>query len=385
MKRLLLLLMIAMLALPLAPAWADEDGMIEEFFEDLNLDTRDDGGAYTLYDQDDNVLMRTGRHVHVGDTWIGRDNHKWEVYQVDGDDAYAKVSGGNSQGFWPRFQSLVTSIFTRTQPVQQEGDVANRIGVYNTHGAEAYVPNDGAESQDDGGGIIDVADSLTAALEEQGITVVQSRETHVPHDPGAYKRSRNTVEEIMQEDVDAVIDVHRDAVAAEEYLEEGMVQVQLVVGRQNQNQATIQQFAEDLKAVGDEMYPGLIKGIFSAQGNYNQDMTPTSILIEVGTHENNKEGAQESVALFADVLTTYLYGTAQGQDLVQDGAAGGTVLRTILWMLGILIVGGGIFLYISAGSWPEMKRKLKGFTKGEFGDIFKGRLKNRGDDDDTFR
>jgi stage II sporulation protein P len=382
MRRLLLFLMIAMLALPLAPAWADDDGMMEEFFDALNLDTRDDGGVYTLYDQEGNVLMRTARHIHVGDTWIGRDNNKWEVYQVEKDDAYANlVRPARDQSLLQRFQAFLTGIFPRTRDVQEEGNVENRIGVYNTHGAEAYLPNDGVESDPDGGGIIKVAESLAAALEEQGVEVVQSKETHVPHDAGAYKRSRNTVEEILGQGVDATIDVHRDAIAAEEYLEDGMVQIQLVVGRQNQNQATVQQFAEELKAIADEKYPGLIKGIFSAKGNYNQDMTPTSILIEVGTHENDREGAQESVALFADVLTTYLYGTSEGQQLVQEGQMGGnTILRTILWMLALLVVGGGIFLYVSAGSWPEMKRKLKGFTKGEFGDLFKGRLKNRGDD-----
>ena len=71
-----------------------------------------------------------------------------------------------------------------------------------------------------------------------------------------------------------------------------MVQIQLVVGRQNQNQAANQEFAEKLKAVADEKYPGLVKGIFAAKGNYNQDMMPTSILIEVSTHENEKEAAQ---------------------------------------------------------------------------------------------
>lgn len=383
MKRILLFLLVAVLVLPMAPAWAEDESMFEEFFDSLNLDTRDDGGTYTLYDQQGNVLMRTARHIHAGDTWVGRDNRKWEVYQVEGDDAYARMAASSDElGLLHRFQTFVTSIFPRTRQVQEEGNVENRIGVYNTHGAEAYVPSDGTESDAEGGGIIDVADSLARALEEQGVEVVQSKETHVPHDSGAYKRSRNTKEEILGQGVDAVIDVHRDAIAAEEYLEGDMVQIQLVVGRQNQNQATIQQFAEDLKALADEKYPGLVKGIFSAKGNYNQDMTPTSILIEVGTHENNKEGAQESVALFADVLTTYLYGTSQGQDLVQDGNIGGnTVLRTILWLLAILVVGGGIFLYVSTGSWPEMKRKLKGFTRGEFGDLFKLRLNNRDNDD----
>lgn len=388
MRRIFLVLMVLTLVLPLRPAWAENEGPVEEFFDILNLDTRDDGGVYTLYDPDDNVIMRTARHIHTGDTWIGMDDRKWEVNRVEGDNAYAKLARTNDQSLLRRFQAAFSSLFPDNLPAQQGEKAAQKIGVYNTHGAESYVPDDGTESIPEGGGIINVAESLSNALEENGVKVINSKETHVPHDAGAYKRSRETVEEMMGEGVDAVIDVHRDAVAAEEYLEDGMVQVQLVVGRQNQNQAANQEFAENLKAIADEKYPGLVKGIFSAKGNYNQDMSPTSMLIEVGTHENDKDGAEESVAKFADVVSIALYGkedlTEQQAPAVQQpkaAAKGSTVWRTILWLLAIVVVGGGIFLYVSSGSWPEMKRKLKGFTKGEFGDLFKLRLKNRGDND----
>lgn len=382
-KRFALVVLIISLVLPLGPVRADENE-IEEFFDFLNLDTRDDGGTYTLMDQEGNVLMRTARHMHPGDTWIGMDNHKWEVYQVEGDNAYARlIRSRNDQTLRRRIQFFLTNLLSGAQPVQQQDNLARQIGVYNTHGAEAYVSDDGSESVPEGGGIINVAESLAASLREKGIEVIQSKETHVPHDAGAYKRSRETVGDMVSEGVDAVIDVHRDAIAAEEYLADGMVQIQLVVGRQNQNQAVNQEFAENLKAIADEQYPGLVKGIFSARGNYNQDMSPTSMLIEVGTHENDKNGAQESVAKFGEVLSTALYGAeAAQQPGPQQTAGGGTIWRTILWLLAIVIVGGGIFLYVSAGSWPEMKKKLQGFTKGEFGDLFKLRLKNRGGKDE---
>lgn len=383
MKRLFFLLLAALLIMPWGGAGAEQDS-VEEFFDFLNLDARDDGGAYTLWDEDGNVLMRTARHVHTGDTWIGMDNQKWEVYEVDGDDAYTRpVQATQDQSMLQRFQTFIQRPFVSTTPVQEGESVERRIGVYNSHGAEAYVPDDGTDSKEDGGGILNVADSLRQGLEENDVDVVQSKETHVPHDAGAYKRSRNTVEEIMGEGVDAVIDVHRDAIAAEEYQDEaGQVQVQLVVGRQNQNQAANQQFAEELKAAADEQYPGLVKGIFSAQGNYNQDMSPRSMLIEVGTHETEKSGAQEAASKFGDVLATYLYGTAAAaEDPAATAQQEGTAWTSIFWILAAVIVGAGVFLYISAGSWPEMKRKLKGFTRGEFGDIFNSRrLKNRDDE-----
>lgn len=378
MRWCLYLFLAVLLAIPLPVAGQEQ---AEDYFELFNLCERDDGKWYTLIADDGTVLMRTARIVHAGDQWIDSNNNLWLVTRVEGDYAYARPgSTGLASGLIAWLQQFLANL-GRQQPVQQQEDVKQRIAVYNTHGAEAYVPSDGTESDPQGGGIMRVSQSLAESLEEEGVDVALSRETHVPHDSGAYRRSRNTKEELIKDGVDAVVDVHRDAVPAEEYLGEvngeEKVQIQLVVGRQNQNHAAIQQFAEELKQTADEKYPGLIKGIFSGTGNYNQDMTPRSILIEVGTHENSAEGAQESVTLFADVLTTYLYGT----DTETTTPGGSGVLRSLLWIVGILVVGGGLFLYISAGSWQEMKRKLSGFARGEFGDLLKLRLKNRGDDD----
>ncbi len=381
MKRFILAAFTLLLVFNLHPAGAEESPL-EEFFDLLNLDTREDGGTYTIYDPQGNVLMRTARHVHVGDRWLGMDNLRWEVEKVQGDDATAKSVERRGQSMLQRLQGYLRGAISQTIPVAQDNPPNKSIGIYSTHGAESYVENDGADSVDSGGGIIDVAESLKSGLENDGVKAIQSKETHVPHDSNAYKRSRDTAQELLQDGVDAVIDVHRDAIAGEDYVKDDMVQIQLVVGRQNQNQAANQEFAEKIKAEADKQYPGLIKGIFSAKGNYNQDMSPRSLLIEVGTHENNKEGAEESVEKFADVLTTVLYGSPAAAEQSPKPTAGrGTVWRTILWLLAILVVGGGAFLYISAGSWEEMKHKLRGFTRGEFGDLFRLGGKRPGDDE----
>ena len=56
-------------------------------------------------------------------------------------------------------------------------------------------------------------------------------------------------------------------------------------------------FAKQMKAYYDEVQPGLIKGIFKAKGNYNQDLGPRTILIEVGTHTNSAEQAKSAAVL----------------------------------------------------------------------------------------
>ena len=160
---------------------------------------------------------------------------------------------------------------------------------------------------------------------EKACACAETKEFQIIHstrrctaDAMAYQRSRRTAEEFLRSGAKALFDVHRDAVPPEGYIDvvnnDEKVQIQFVVGRQNQNLEANRDFAENLKKITDEKYPNLIKGIFMANGSYNQDMLPMSILLEVGAHENTKEGAEESVALFADAVGTILEQKVQRQE-----------------------------------------------------------------------
>ncbi|AZK59176.1 Stage II sporulation protein P [Candidatus Desulforudis audaxviator] len=83
---------------------------------------------------------------------------------------------------------------------------------------------------------------------------------------------------MLAEEPDAVFDIHRDAAPWYAYAEkvdgEWLAQIMFVVGRQNPHFATNRGFAFDLKNYIDGVYPGLIRGVFIANGNYNQDLHP---------------------------------------------------------------------------------------------------------------
>ena len=91
---------------------------------------------------------------------------------------------------------------------------------------------------------------------------------------------------------------------------EDISKVRLFVGRTNQNAAENKAFAQQIKAEADREYPGLIKDIFIGKGNYNQDLSPNSLLLEFGTHEIDKEKAQEATGYIAEVLDNVLFGPA---------------------------------------------------------------------------
>lgn len=372
-KKLTVFALLLCLLLVLAgPAYAAEPDDMPDPFEHHS------GGVFTMVDEGGRVIMRTARRIVVGDEYINRENNYYRVVAVEDERATAQLlekvvltgpPGTGEEGFLARAERLLRNAI----PVQRGGR-ERKVAIYTSHGAESYIRGDGTETQDPGGGIIDVSASLARALEAKGVEVVRSEEPHTPHDAGAYQRSRRTVEEQLKEGPDALVDVHRDAVPEDEYLEvvkgEERVQVQLVVGRQNQNAQATREFAEGLKKVADERYPGLIKGIFMARGNYNQDMSPRTILIEVGSHTNDKAQAEESVELFADVLAVYLYGTEEGGELAggptTPGGPGGAALRAFLWLLLVAIVATAGYLFVSAGGYEQMKEKLLQFRKKEF-------------------
>jgi stage II sporulation protein P len=64
--------------------------------------------------------------------------------------------------------------------------------MYLTHTDESYEPSDGTSSKTKGAGILDVGNALKENLEKLGVQVVYDETSHLPHDAGAYRRSRQT-------------------------------------------------------------------------------------------------------------------------------------------------------------------------------------------------
>lgn len=262
------------------------------------------------------------------------------------------------------------------------------IGIYSTHSDESYIPTDGAESKEKDAGIYDVDEALKKALEERGIKVELDTTTHLPHDAGAYRRSRSTAARLLKSQPAALLDIHRDGIPdPDEYVQkiedEDATKVRLLVGKSNPNADANRKFAKQIKAAADEMYPDLIKDIYIGKGDYNQELAPRAILLEFGTHTIKKERAIKSTAYMADVLERVLFGStakaegAAGADADAAGAettaeAGGSgAAWGILWVVGIAlaaIVGYGLITTGSfSGMWDKVKRGASETTGGLLG------------------
>ncbi len=325
------------------------------------------GTYYTLYDQESGEAIEyMSRHVFVGDELLTGDNKHYKVRKIDGQQVYCELLEERN------LKPVLADLQAAAEAVSTYPGAFQSIAIYCTHTDESYVPTSGTESKNGGGDILDVASTMVQVLENQGITVIHSENIHDPHDVNAYQRSRKTASELLQGAPAAIIDVHRDGVPdpgyyATELEGEPATQIRLVVGRQNQNSEANIAFAEKMKAYYDEVKPGLIKSIFMAKGNYNQDLAPNSVLLEVGTHTNSLEQANVGAREFAEALPRFLglkaaagepaeepSAEAEPQITVEQGGNG--FGKAILWIVVLAVAGGLAFVWISRGSFGGMKR-----------------------------
>ncbi len=331
------------------------------------------GEIYTVFTEDGATLFQIAGAVSVGDEYISAENQLYEIISVDEQHktAVARLVGAEEMPdvSWLNAEHDAVSVYAQADK--------KLIALYVTHGDESYVPTDGTESEEDGGGIYDVAKQFKAELEALGITVALDTSSHLPHDGGAYRRSRQTAVRLAEKAPDALIDIHRDGIPdPDEYTHtvagDPVAKVRLLVGRANQNSAANRSFAKQIKAVADKMYPGLIKDIFIGKGNYNQEIMPHAILLEFGTHTISKERALASTELMANVLNKTLYGDVSPSASGGADTGGSAAARTdgaadssegagsgIVWLLVVAGAAALAFAFLATGTGKGMGEKLK--------------------------
>ncbi len=181
-----------------------------------------------------------------------------------------------------------------------------------------------------------------------------NKNNHNPHDVNAYNRSRRTAASLLKNGSQVLIDVHRDAVPPNQYQTtvngQEATKIKLVVGKTNPNSKTNLEFAKQLKAVMDKTKPGLSNGIFMGKGDYNQDLTPRSMLIEVGSHTNPKDDATKGVT----ALQMFCQPPWRGRGWQLRGSGGQTLQQnspsawtTILILLTVAVAAGAGFYLLN--------------------------------------
>ena len=165
-----------------------------------------------------------------------------------------------------------------------------------------------------------------------------------------------------------------------------MSKVRLLVGKSNQNKDANLSFAKQIKAVGDKIYPGLIKDIYMGKGTYNQDLAPRSILLEFGTHTLQKDLVLKSVQPMSEVIYKAMFGGITGSAGSSDvssrttsapspqeekpASEDNTGASWIIWLILALVGGLLLFAFLSGGTRAgghKFGRSISEMTGGLFG------------------
>ncbi|HHZ16512.1 MAG TPA: stage II sporulation protein P [Clostridia bacterium] len=345
-----------------------QTGLNMTFLDNLGRweDELEVGSYYSLVDESGKELDQVGRQVYIGDEFILENNRRYKVTKIDEErqQAITQLVGVEEISYREEWDA---------EPATRMDGKYKEVAVYMTHTDESYVPTDGTHSKPGSGGILQVGNTLANSLKEKGVESNISFNKHDPHDANAYHRSRKTAVQLLKDNPVALIDVHRDGIPDPNFYKTEIngqtgTKIRLVVGRQNANMSANLDFAKRIKAYFDKHYPGFIKGIYIGKGNYNQDLGPQTMLIEVGTHTNSRTAAERGVSVFAEGIPKVV-GAATGAPVGPTGAARPGVGRALLTILAIAVVGGGAFLLLSTGSLKGSWAKISGLGK-EFSNYF---------------
>ena len=316
------------------------------------------GDVYRIVDAGGAYITHYAGQPEAGDEYIAHDNTHYVVRSVD---AMTHTALAESRGAyalpevrWLREESQAVAARERA------------VALYCTHSDESYEPTDGSASVTPRGGIYDVAEALKGNLEKQGITVYYDDTTHLPHDAGAYRRSRATAEELLKNRVDAIFDVHRDGIPDPDQYNttidgQKASMVRLLVGRSNQNAESNKAFAAEIKAVADQLYPDLVRDIYIGKGTYNQDLSPHSVLLEFGTHTVDKTRAEQATQYMAAAIQKTLYGGVSGAAGNGEArkTAGKGAWTGVAWVAALLVVGAAVFALASTGGVKPAVDKVR--------------------------
>ena len=205
--------------------------------------------------------------------------------------------------------------------------------IVHTHATEAYTQTAGTEYEEDAAyrtlderyNMVSIGEEVARVLEAGGISVLHDRSYHdYPSYNGSYGNARVAIEEYLRQypSIQMVLDIHRDASDGENG---SQLTTSAMVGGQRSSQLMVvagtdaggsyhpnwQQnlaLALKLSAVLERSDPGVTRPVSLRSSRFNMDLTPGSLLIEVGAAGDTHEQA----LLAANALARGILALAKG-------------------------------------------------------------------------
>ena len=239
-------------------------------------------------------------------------------------DTYGNITVRNTT---PSHSVDIKSAVEKNATLQIADKRAPTVLIFHTHTTESYeLLNYGwytteyvTRSNSPDRNMVRVGTAICEELTKMGIGVVHDTEIHDTKYTGAYDRSRESITQIMAENptVQVVIDVHRDAIKqidgtrikpTAEINGKKAAQIMIIAGCEDGKVTDFPRweenltFALQLQKTAETDYPGLMRPVLFSARKYNMDVTPCSVLLEVGSDSNTLEEAEYSGHLIGKAL-----------------------------------------------------------------------------------
>jgi stage II sporulation protein P len=162
-----------------------------------------------------------------------------------------------------------------------------------------------------------VGQRLKTKIESYGIPVMQSTADYPATVPSfqyakSYAYSAQTVKDALARNssLSMIFDIHRDSLARDKTTvrigNQDYAQVFFVVGKKNPQWERNSQFANSIHTKLERLKPGISRGVYgkdaNGNGEYNQSLSPNSMLIEIGGPYNTLEELYRTADLLAEVI-----------------------------------------------------------------------------------
>jgi len=236
---------------------------------------------------------------------------------VEGDWYIVTLSGGK--------QAYVANWVVRTNLDERE---APKVYIYHTHNRESWknvARNVTGSSVDDTEiNITLVGGHLGEKLTKSGIRSLVETEDFMERlktqklgFSQSYAESRKAVTKAMKANPSLAyfFDIHRDADVPRKNTTvtikgKSYARILFVIGTAHPNHAANQKLANELDKRLNKKYPGLSRGVISksvhqGNGEYNQSLSPGSLLLEIGGANNTLEETKLAAEAFSDVFSAY--------------------------------------------------------------------------------
>ena len=197
--------------------------------------------------------------------------------------------------------------------------------IYHTHTTESYMGSSSdSRTQNKTKNIVSIGDEICKKLKEHGIKCIHDDTVHdYPNYNGAYTRSAKTLRECIKKNpgLQLIIDLHRDSMGDNK---SGKIKP-VFTTKNNKKSAQIMfvsgcgidkslnfpnweknlSLSLNLQNVCEKCFPGLTREFLIKNSRYNQNISPGSVLIEIGSDANSLDEAKEAARMLGESLAIF--------------------------------------------------------------------------------